>query len=106
MAHMTHAVASMRRMRLSNYFGAETMATSTWTDERRARQRELIYRVAPWLASTGPRSAAGKARSSRNACRPDSPRRQLMAMKGELAAVLRKLTQIETRRRKKSHATT
>ena len=33
----------------------------------REASRERILRVKPWLRSTGPRTAAGKARSSRNA---------------------------------------
>jgi hypothetical protein len=40
---------------------------SAWTDERRARQRELIRRWAPWRRSTGPKTRAGKARSAKNA---------------------------------------
>lgn len=38
-----------------------------WTPERRARQAELIRQWRPWELSTGPRSAEGKAASSRNA---------------------------------------
>lgn len=41
--------------------------TGRWTPERRARQAELIQTWQPWKESTGPRTAAGKARSSRNA---------------------------------------
>jgi hypothetical protein len=41
--------------------------SSGWTDERRARQAEAIRRWAPWANSTGPRTADGKAISSRNA---------------------------------------
>jgi hypothetical protein len=37
-----------------------------WTDERRASQAAQIARWSPWLKSTGPRSAKGKKRSSRN----------------------------------------
>jgi hypothetical protein len=52
---------------------------SAWTPERRARQAELIRRVKPWKRSTGPRTAAGKAKSSRNATRflrdPEARRR-------------------------------
>jgi hypothetical protein len=40
---------------------------AAWTPERRARQSDLIRCVRPWSRSTGPRTAAGKARSSRNA---------------------------------------
>lgn len=38
-----------------------------WTDERRERQRIAIQRWRPWERSTGPRTAAGKARVARNA---------------------------------------
>lgn len=37
-----------------------------WTPERRARQAELIRKWRPWEQSSGPRSAEGKARASRN----------------------------------------
>ena len=40
---------------------------ASWTPERRARQAELIRLQRPWLQSTGPISAAGKAVSSQNA---------------------------------------
>jgi hypothetical protein len=39
----------------------------TWTDEQRQQQRERILNNKPWLKSTGPRTAAGKAVSSQNA---------------------------------------
>lgn len=38
-----------------------------WTDERRQEQRERINAIKPWLKSTGATTAAGKAKSSRNA---------------------------------------
>ena len=38
-----------------------------WTLERRQRQAELIRNWRPWAKSTGPRTAEGKARVSRNA---------------------------------------
>ena len=38
-----------------------------WTEERRRRQAEMIRKHKPWEKSTGPRSAAGKARSRMNA---------------------------------------
>ncbi len=38
-----------------------------WTPERRARQRAAIQRWQPWARSTGPRTATGKALSSKNA---------------------------------------
>lgn len=40
---------------------------SAWTPERRARQAELIRAAKPWEKSTGPRTDAGKAKSSQNA---------------------------------------
>jgi hypothetical protein len=40
-----------------------------WTPERRARQSLLIRGWQPWRRSTGPRTDAGKARSSRNSRR-------------------------------------
>jgi hypothetical protein len=39
----------------------------TWTAERRAAQSARIRAHRPWDKSTGPRTAAGKAKSSRNA---------------------------------------
>ena len=41
--------------------------TATWTPERRARQADLIRTWQPWARSTGPRTAAGKAKAARNA---------------------------------------
>lgn len=40
---------------------------AAWTPERRARQSELIRQSKPWEKSSGPRTDAGKAISSRNA---------------------------------------
>jgi hypothetical protein len=41
--------------------------TSGWSPERRAAQSAMMLARKIWLKSTGPRTAAGKARSSRNA---------------------------------------
>ena len=38
-----------------------------WSEEQRQREAERIRQRKPWLKSTGPRTAAGKAISSRNA---------------------------------------
>lgn len=38
-----------------------------WTQARRERQAAAIHGWQPWSKSTGPRTEAGKARSSRNA---------------------------------------
>jgi hypothetical protein len=43
------------------------MAARLWTPEQRLRQGEAIRRWKPWRLSTGPRTAEGKIRSSRNA---------------------------------------
>jgi hypothetical protein len=40
---------------------------SAWTPERRARQAAIISQTRPWEKATGPRTAFGKAISSRNA---------------------------------------
>lgn len=40
-----------------------------WTPDRRAKQSAAIRRWRPWEQSTGPRTAEGKRRSSRNAGR-------------------------------------
>lgn len=42
------------------------MAARLWTQEQRERQREAIKNWKPWEQSTGPKSADGKARVSRN----------------------------------------
>ena len=41
--------------------------SSAWTPERRARQAAAIRRWQPWAQSSGPKTAEGKAVSSRNA---------------------------------------
>lgn len=51
-----------------------------WTDERRARQAELIRRWQPWRHSTGPVTSEGKARSSKNAS-ATGIRAELMALR-------------------------
>ena len=38
-----------------------------WDDESRQRQREEIMKRKPWIRSTGPKTAEGKARSKMNA---------------------------------------
>ena len=43
-----------------------TKVTRGWPPERRARQAELIRARKPWLKSTGPRTAAGKAKTRYN----------------------------------------
>lgn len=59
-----------------------------WTSERRARQATLILTWKPWERSTGARTAAGKARSSRNADRPGSLNRQMRELEREVRALV------------------
>jgi hypothetical protein len=65
------------------------MPNHGWTPERRARQAAMIHTWAPWTASTGPRTPEGKARSSRNADRPESIKRQLQEIKHEVRSLVR-----------------
>ena len=53
-----------------------------WSEERRRAQAEAIRAWRPWERSTGPRTAEGKARASRN------------AWKGGLRALLRRLAKL------------
>lgn len=59
-----------------------------WSPERRASQAERIRTWSPWKHSTGPRTAEGKARASRNAWR------------GGTRAVLRELARLLEAQRK------
>ena len=47
--------------------GKEKHRPKGWTPERRARQAGVIHQWQPWRRSTGPKTEAGKARSSMNA---------------------------------------
>lgn len=68
---------------------------SGWTPERRARQAALIRTWRPWEQSTGPRSAEGKARASRNADK-GRQREKLRALMREVSALLRKQREVLT----------
>jgi hypothetical protein len=60
-----------------------------WTAERKARQAQLIRTWRPWERSTGPKTQQGKARSSRNADKPDSLNRQIQNLKNEVKRLVR-----------------
>jgi len=60
---------------------------SVWTPERRARQAEIARLTRPWEKATGPRTASGKAISSRNAAL--SP--EIVALKELLAEGRRRM---------------
>lgn len=71
--------------------GNELMPKSSgWTDERRARQASLIRQWQPWRKSTGPRTAQGKAISSRNAYKLTSVRRALEVVAADVRAAARR----------------
>ncbi|WLT31123.1 hypothetical protein [Geothrix sp. PMB-07] len=57
---------------------------SGWTEERKAKQAEAIRRWKPWERSTGPKTEAGKAASSRNAFKGRSNARELLRELGRL----------------------
>jgi hypothetical protein len=64
--------------------------SSGWTAERRARQARLIHQWQPWQNSTGPRTAEGKAVSSRNAYKPASIRHALEIVAADVRAAARR----------------
>jgi hypothetical protein len=72
--------------------------SASWTPERRARQAAQIRLSRPWERSTGPRSEAGKARSSRNAYKGGTRRelrelrRSLRELFGDQRVLLERLT--------------
>lgn len=59
-----------------------------WTPERRARQAALIRSWQPWEQSTGPRTAEGKARTSRNGFK-GGLRRELVELTKSMNTMLR-----------------
>jgi hypothetical protein len=68
---------------------------SGWTQERRQRQREAIRNWRPWQLSTGPRTAAGKRRSSGNADK--GGRRE--ALRAELRHFRELITELDAEQR-------
>jgi hypothetical protein len=64
-----------------------------WTPERRAAQSTEIKNWRPWEHSSGPRTADGKARSSRNAWR-GGHRRQVRELMKRLGRALRQQEQV------------
>lgn len=67
-----------------------------WTAEERAKQAALIRAWRPWDKSTGPTSAAGKARAAQNAAKIVQARKaQLMAQAmHELALAVAKVAKL------------
>lgn len=60
-----------------------------WTEQRRKRQAVAIKRWRPWERSTGPRTAAGKARVSRNGYR-GGERQRVRAFAREFNALIQR----------------
>jgi hypothetical protein len=70
-----------------------------WSDERRARQSEMIHRWQPWTRSSGPKTPEGKAASPRNTPKPGSIKYELLTMKRQLADLMRAAKLVAARRR-------
>jgi hypothetical protein len=70
-----------------------------WSNARRAAQSVAIRRWQPWRASTGPKTAAGKAVSARNGIKPVSAMRaELIAMQAELNELRRLVSRVAAKR--------
>jgi hypothetical protein len=78
-----------------------------WTDAARAKQAELVRRWRPWDVSTGPKTALGKTRSSRNADKGGDAGRALRLAQAieELFAAAAKVERLKKRRRTASSTT-
>lgn len=69
----------------------------TWTNEQKSKQAEIIRIWKPWKKSTGPRSAVGKAISSRNRVR------SLQAARNEVENARRNLSEAMEKLRRLTH---
>ncbi len=76
-------------------------ASSGWSPARRAAQSAAIRSWSPWANSTGPRTRAGKARSSRNACK-HGPRHALHNALLSMLAHQRRLHDMALRHKQKN----
>ncbi len=65
--------------------GLKAQGQRSWTDAQRAEQARKLRQRQIWLASTGPRTLEGKAKSSTNARKPNYEYR--MAERAELSAM-------------------
>jgi hypothetical protein len=59
---------------------------SGWSSERRAKHAAAIRRWKPWMKSTGPKTAAGKARAAQNAYKHGGRARPARLLHEALAA--------------------
>lgn len=78
-----------------------------WTDAARAKQAELVRRWRPWEKSSGPTTAQGKTRSSRNADKGGDAGRALRLAQAidELSAAVAKVEKLTKRHRAASSGT-
>jgi hypothetical protein len=74
--------------------GLSRRAKAGWSCERRARHAALIRRSEPWRRSSGPRTEAGKARSSANALKHGYRSRAHIEMKRQAAEMTRQARHI------------
>jgi hypothetical protein len=74
-----------------------------WTTEARAKQSALITAWQPWRASTGPRTADGKAKVARNADQGGEDGRavRLQQAQDELAQAFAKVAALSKRQRRR-----
>jgi hypothetical protein len=73
-----------------------------WTTEARAKQAAMIAALQPWRASTGPRTAHGKAKVARNADKGGDAGRtaRLQRAQDELAQAMAKVELLGKRQRR------
>lgn len=69
-----------------------------WTLESRAKQAEKIRSWQPWKASTGPKTHAGKARSSQNALKTGEYSASTLTLMANLHAYVASLGEKKLRR--------
>jgi hypothetical protein len=74
-----------------------------WTSEARAKQSALITGWQPWRASTGPRTADGKAKAAKNADKGGDVGRaaRLQRAEDELAQAVAKVEVLRKRKRQR-----
>lgn len=88
------------RILRSSDLSAEALAKAEgakhgWSPERRARQSAMMHANQIWLKSTGPKTKAGKARSSQNALKPWLKNNPDRVMNKALRAQTHYLTEIK-----------
>ncbi len=93
---LSHAKTFANELRKSRLREIKERQQHLWTPETRARKRALIQTHAPWTRATGPKTAAGKSASSRNAWKskgPDPTTKEILAALRDQRLFLRRLQQ-------------